>query len=135
MDADGRCGDEPLSDHYAGVAGSQARGKEMGERKTRDHMHPVEQHYLDMTRRRFFGAAAKTVSAGLGSLAFASLLAGTGVARSQQPGGEHAISLPPHFMPKAKRIIYMHMEGAPSQLDLFDYKPQLAKRFNEDLPD
>src|ERR1043166_3202779 len=39
-----------------------------------------------------------------------------------------------HFPPKAKRIIYMHMEGAPSQLDLFGYKPDLGKRFDEDLP-
>ena len=41
----------------------------------------------------------------------------------------------PHFAPKAKRVIYMHMEGAPSQIDLFDYKPQLRRRFNQDLPD
>src|SRR5262249_48133731 len=41
----------------------------------------------------------------------------------------------PHFAPKAKRVIYMHMEGAPSQLDLFDYKPGLRHRFNQDLPD
>jgi hypothetical protein len=41
----------------------------------------------------------------------------------------------PHFAPKAKRVIYLHMEGAPSQLDLYDYKPDLVKRFNEDLPD
>ena len=41
----------------------------------------------------------------------------------------------PHFAPKAKRVIYMHMEGAPSQLDLFDHKPQLRPRFDEDLPD
>jgi hypothetical protein len=45
-------------------------------------------------------------------------------------------SLPaPHFAPKAKRVIYMHMEGAPSQLDLYDYKPGLRQRFDQDLPD
>ncbi len=43
--------------------------------------------------------------------------------------------LAPHFKPRAKRVIYMHMEGAPSQIDLFDYKPGLADRFNEELPD
>lgn len=41
----------------------------------------------------------------------------------------------PHFAPKAKRLIYLHMNGAPSQLDLFDYKPQLRERFDQDLPD
>ncbi len=40
-----------------------------------------------------------------------------------------------HFRPRAKRVIYMHMEGAPSQLDLFDYKPQLRTRFDQELPD
>ena len=41
----------------------------------------------------------------------------------------------PHFAPKAKRVIYLFQSGAPSQLDLFDYKPQLAKRHGTDLPD
>ena len=41
----------------------------------------------------------------------------------------------PDFAPKAKRIIWLTQAGAPSQLDLFDYKPQLHMRFNEDLPD
>ena len=41
----------------------------------------------------------------------------------------------PHFAPKAKRLIYLHMNGAPSQLDLFDYKPQLQKYYDKELPD
>ncbi|MBV9469785.1 MAG: DUF1501 domain-containing protein, partial [Abitibacteriaceae bacterium] len=46
-------------------------------------------------------------------------------------------SLPglPHFAPKAKRIIYLQMNGAPSQLDLFDHKPDLKAQYNKDLPD
>ena len=40
----------------------------------------------------------------------------------------------PHFAPKAKRIIYLFQNGAPSQLDLFDYKPLLQKMQGEDLP-
>jgi uncharacterized protein (DUF1501 family) len=40
-----------------------------------------------------------------------------------------------HFRPTAKRVIYMHMEGAPSQLDLFDYKPGLQKYYNQELPE
>ncbi len=41
----------------------------------------------------------------------------------------------PHFPPKAKRVIYLFQSGAPSQLDLFDYKPRLRDRRGEDLPD
>ena len=41
----------------------------------------------------------------------------------------------PHFAPKAKRIIYLFQSGAPSQMDLFDPKPQLKEHYNEDLPD
>jgi len=41
----------------------------------------------------------------------------------------------PHFPPKAKSIIYLHMNGGPSQIDLWDYKPELADQFDKDLPD
>ena len=41
----------------------------------------------------------------------------------------------PHFAPKAKRAIYLFMNGGPSQLDLFDYKPKMAELFDKDLPD
>ena len=52
-------------------------------------------------------------------------------------GPEREGGLPglPHFAPKAKRVIYLFQSGAPSQLDLFDYKPQLAKTHGTDLPD
>ena len=46
-----------------------------------------------------------------------------------------AESGPPHFHPRAKRVIFLFMAGAPSQLDLFDYKPELHKKFKEPLPD
>ena len=39
-----------------------------------------------------------------------------------------------HFPPKAKRVIYLHMVGGPSQMDLFDYKPEMAKWYDKDLP-
>ena len=44
-------------------------------------------------------------------------------------------ALGPHFPPKAKRVIYLHMVGGPSQMDLFDYKPKLGDYFDKDLPD
>src|SRR5438128_1222641 len=97
-------------------------------------MHPVEEHYLDLTRRRFFGVTGRTIAAGLGGAALASLL---GSARAEAGTGPSGLGAPigPNFAPKAKRVIYMHMEGAPSQLDLYDYKPGLRARFNQDLPD
>jgi hypothetical protein len=92
-------------------------------------MHPLEEHYLTLTRRRFFGAAAQTVGAGLGTLALASLLG------KRAWAGTSPVAVGPHFAPKAKRVIYLHMEGAPSQIDLWDYKPGLRERFDQDLPD
>ena len=41
----------------------------------------------------------------------------------------------PHFAPKAKRVIYLFQSGGPSQLELFDHKPQLEKFRGQDLPD
>ena len=41
----------------------------------------------------------------------------------------------PHLPPTAKRLIYLHMNGAPSQIDLFDYKPKLAEQFDKELPE
>src|SRR5947199_150748 len=110
-------------------------------------MHPVEEHYLDITRRRFFGVAAQSIGAGLGSLALASILragenppypalsraAGTN-GLVPKPHDESIALASPHFPARAKRVIYMHMEGAPSQIDLWDYKPGLRQRFNQDLP-
>lgn len=98
-------------------------------------MHPLEEYCLNLTRRRFFGVCARTIGGGLGSLALASLVDPRRV-QAAGPDAGAGTSLPgPHFPGRAKRVIYMHMEGAPSQLDLFDYKPALCDRFDEDLPD
>lgn len=101
---------------------------------------PLEEHLLNITRRRFFGTVGRTLGAGLGSLALGSLLAPELLLASEPDKSKPSPAGPvllrsPHFAPKAKRVIYMHMEGAPSQLDLWDYKPGLRSRFNQDLPD
>ncbi len=90
-------------------------------------MDPIERHYMDLTRRRFFGRCATGAVGALGFSALSELLAAS-PASAASPTGVH-------YRPKAKRVIYLHMEGAPSQLDLWDYKPQLRKRFDQDLPD
>jgi hypothetical protein len=84
---------------------------------------------LALTRRTFLQQAA----GGIGLAALGLLLQQNGLAAaSAQP----ASGLPgfPNFAPKAKRIIYLFQSGAPSQMDLFDPKPQLATKRGEDLP-
>jgi hypothetical protein len=81
-----------------------------------------------VTRRWFF----KECGVGLGTIALASLLRGNSASAAQSAINPLAPRFP-HFAPKAKRVIYMFQAGAPSHLDLFDFKPELAKR-NGQLP-
>jgi hypothetical protein len=84
-----------------------------------------------MNRRDFFGR----FGLGLGGAALGSLLAGTAGAAGTSVPGPFSGALPAgHLAPKAKRVIYLFMSGGPSQLETFDYKPELVKRTGEDLP-
>lgn len=89
----------------------------------------IIEHALRINRRKFLSR----LSLGIGSVALGSLLIpdlfGGGGAEE-----EAVITGLPHFAPRAKRIIYLFQNGAPSQLDLFDYKPLLQKMHGEDLP-
>ena len=87
----------------------------------------AEQH-RHATRRWFL----KDCGVGLGAVALNALLTESGRASEQAPADPMAPKKP-HFAPKAKRVIYLFMGGAPSHLELFDHKPQLAK-FNGTLP-
>src|SRR5437867_5194606 len=94
-------------------------------------MHPFDEAIVTETRRQFFGRAAR----GLGLVALASLLVkGQLLGEVKNPMGGSLSGLP-HFAPKARRAIYLHMVGAPPQMDLFDYKPGLKDWFDKDLPD
>ena len=84
-------------------------------------MNPLADYNAIVNRRQFFRRSAT----GLGAAALASLLG-----RSVSSSAHAAL---PHIAPRAKRAIYISLIGAPSQMDLFDYKPQLATRFKEDL--
>src|SRR5436309_5505990 len=82
------------------------------------------------TRRHFF----KESQAGLGAIALSTLLAGdtrADTGRSDDPLAPKK----PHFAPKAKQVIYLHLTGSPPHLDLFDYKPELVKNNGKDCPD
>lgn len=81
---------------------------------------------LSLTRRHFFGRSA----VGIGGAALAALL--DPQLLKGRTGGLPEL---PHFAPKAKRVIYLHQSGAPSQLDLFDYKPKLKTLQGSELPD
>ncbi len=92
-------------------------------------MNPIQRYVQQANRRQFFNS----VGLNFGGLAMAGLMGNAASADSNriyppQPGL-------PHFPPRAKRLIYLHMNGAPSQLDLFDYKPGLKDHFDKDLPD
>ncbi|REG94666.1 DUF1501 domain-containing protein [Algoriphagus antarcticus] len=85
---------------------------------------------LNHNRRKFLSR----LSLGVGSLALGSLLVPD--LFSGKAGAEEAMmNALPHFAPKAKRIIYLFQNGAPSQLESFDYKPLLNKRMGEELPE
>src|SRR5258708_34562993 len=87
-------------------------------------MNPLDERKRLLTRRHFFGLS----STGIGAAALASLLSNDAKAADALPGL-------PHFPPTAKRVIYLFQHGAPSQLDLFDYKPGLEKARGSDLPE
>ncbi len=95
-------------------------------------MNPLLDSRLIINRRHFFGRV------GLGATALAALMNEELVAAPAPATAAAATGgLPgvPHFKAKAKRVIYLFQSGAPSQLDLFDYKPQLGARHGTDLPD
>jgi hypothetical protein len=94
-----------------------------------DILHALE---LQLTRRQLFGTCAQGIGVGaLASLFGADLLAAT-EARDPKTGG--LIGLP-HFPPTAKRVIFLHQSGGPSQLETFDYKPGLAQMQGTQIPD
>src|SRR5210317_1068610 len=82
---------------------------------------PIQEYQTLQSRRSFLRHSAM----GLGAAVFGSMpTRGSGLT---SPRGTH-------FTPKAKRVIFLFMAGAPSQLDLFDYKPDLHKQFKQPLP-
>lgn len=93
-------------------------------------MDPRLERGLLQTRRHFLGRSAT----GIGAAALSSLLSDDAAAAST-PSDDLGVLGKPHFAPKAKRIIYLFMSGAPSQLDMYDHKPKMNDLFDTDLPD
>jgi hypothetical protein len=86
---------------------------------------------LAITRRQFFCRCAT----GMGTIALASLLEQAAFARAGELLDDPMAVRPPHFPARAKRVIFLHMAGAPSQLDLFDPKPRLKELDGQPIPD
>ena len=89
-------------------------------------MHPLTDFANLQTRRQFFSNGTNA----LGMAALATLLG-----QEAKGEGAHPLQSALQFAPKAKRVIYLHMVGGPSQMDLFDYKPEMAKWYDKDLPE
>src|SRR5256885_16248142 len=85
---------------------------------------------IRLTRRDFL----TTTASGIGMLALASLLGDEGLLAAEAPADPMAPRRP-HFAPKAKSCIFVFMEGAPSQMDLFDPKPKLNELNGQKLPE
>src|SRR5436190_15355468 len=88
-------------------------------------MNPLAANRLHLTRLALFGKTAT----GIGAAALASLLNQSAIGNSQS-----AIPDLPHFAPRAKRVIYLFQNGAPSHVDLFDYKPKLKEWHGKEIP-
>src|SRR5262245_31848069 len=92
-------------------------------------MSPI-QEYVVQSRRNFLATSAS----GVGLLALASLLRDDGLLAAEAAADPLAPK-PPHFAPKARACICIYLEGAPSQLDLFDPKPKLNELNGQKLPE
>ena len=90
---------------------------------------------LHLTRRQLFGLGARGIGLGaLGSLLGLEGLSAAGAQEARDPKTGGMVGLP-HFAPRAKRVIFLHQSGGPSQLETFDYKPALAKYQGTEIPD
>ena len=96
-------------------------------------MNPLLDYQLAMNRRQFFGSTGIRLGAlGVGMCSANKLLAESAVESTRM---FPALPGLPHFAPKAESIIYLHMNGGPAQMDLWDYKPKLTELYDTDLPE
>jgi hypothetical protein len=91
---------------------------------------------LHFTRRQLFGLSAKGIGiAALGSLLGPHVRLGAQSAQEARDPKTHGLTSLPHFAPRAKRVIFLHQSGGPSQLETFDYKPKLVELQGTQIPD
>lgn len=97
-------------------------------------VHPLFAEYVRAeTRRQFFRRGGNALgSAALAGLMGPAMTSSGSASETKRFGGLPEL---PHFAPKCKNVIYLHMVGGPSQMDLFDYKPQMQEWYDKDLPE
>jgi hypothetical protein len=101
------------------------------ETKVSNERQTLPEHYLHLTRRELFG----NLSAGAGIAALTALFGEQASAQGKKlPASAGGLPGLPHFAPKAKRVIILTQSGAPSQVDLYDYKPKLVEYRGQELP-
>ena len=93
-------------------------------------MNIANEFLTQQTRRAFLGGGVL----GLGAMALGALESRETHAADAQRTRHGGLAGLPHFPPKVSRVIYLFQSGGPSQMDLFDYKPELTKRFGEEVP-
>ena len=99
-------------------------------------MNPLQQYQQHLSRRHFFGRTAT----GIGIAALASLIGRDGSLQAAAAATPDTVRVPglpglPHLAPKAKRVIYLFQNGAPTHVDLFDFKPRLKEMHGQPIPD
>jgi len=102
-------------------------------------MNPMNDYVRYETRRQFFARGKNALGyAALTSLLGSSLKLWAESGVKPAANTEHVFGgIPglPHFPPKVKNVIYLHMVGGPSQMDLYDYKPVMKDWYDKDLPE
>jgi hypothetical protein len=100
-------------------------------------MNPLREHHLHLTRREILGRGSAAV--GLGVPALAALLARDGLAaptsNAAAPRPFPGLPALPHHAARAKHVIYLFQNGAPTHVDLFDFKPDIYKLHGQPIPD
>src|SRR3954469_10784202 len=90
---------------------------------------------LHLTRRQFFGRSAQGIGVGALATLLGPDLSAFAAAIDQRDPKTGGLAGVPHFAPKAKRVIFLHQSGGPSQLETFDYKPALLQYQGTQIPD
>ena len=98
-------------------------------------MNPLTDNRRHITRRALLGKTATGVGAAALAYLFRSDFATAASGTLNDAQANNVLAGLPHFAPKAKRVIYMFQNGAPSHVDLFDYKPTLKKMHGQEIPE
>ncbi|MEY5061438.1 MAG: hypothetical protein RIS45_1359, partial [Planctomycetota bacterium] len=100
-------------------------------------MHPLDPRIAlaAQTRRTFLGSSLGSLAGGAAAFSLGGIALGEMLAKDAPVSADPLAPRAPHFSPRAKHVIYIHLAGSPSQLELLDYKPKLAEFHGTPCPD